>query len=87
MKLSGYEEACLVRDHVAVAHTLCLWIHHNCTVAESNSTNIILSIGHSYAFACKCVFTANDTFVESMEGNRGHIEKHIKSVGLQAAHK
>lgn len=67
MKLIGYEESRLCRDHVAAAYHLCQWVHNSFLDSEKQndtSTELILCVGHSYAFAIRCHFSMNSMSVD-----------------------
>ena len=67
MKLIGHEESRLCRDHVAAAYHLCQWFHNSFLDSErqaDTSNELILCIGHSYAFAIRCHFSMNSMMVD-----------------------
>ena len=67
MKLIGHEESRLCRDHVAAAYHLCQWVHNSFLDSElqdDTSNELILCIGHSYAFAIRCHFSMNSMKVD-----------------------
>ena len=75
MKLIGHEESRLCRDHVAAAYHLCQWVHNSFLDSElqaDTSNELILCIGHSYAFAIRCHFSMN-----SMTGENKNTVKRV----------